>query len=135
MSAPPDLTGTGAPIELFGDDVAHLRGAAGWARFLGVVSFALTGLLGLGSIAAVVWRRLPIAKAVSDDIGMLASLGSFIAAAVLMLAYDRKVRSFLAHGDPALAQAFRSLRRLFQLWTLYTAFEILMTILSLLGKR
>lgn len=135
MSAPPDLAGSAAPIELFGDDAARLRGAAGWARFLGIVTLVLTGLLGLGSIAAVVRGRLPIAKALGGDIRTLATLGAFVAAAVLMLVYDRKVRSFLAQGDLTLAQAFRSLRRFFQLWTLYTAFEILETILSLLGKR
>ncbi len=132
-----DSTAARGPIELPPNALAQLRTAGGWARFVAIVSFVLTGLVGLASVALLVAQ---------SDQGMTAArfagtLATFVwailvagGAASLMWRYGQDTVAFFTHGTPALARAFRSLRRLVVLWIVVVALATAWQVASLLAK-
>jgi len=124
-----------APAELTDQEIAQLRSAAGWARFVAVVGFILS------AVAAFIFVAFKI-TGTGGEFGSttfalyfaITVIGVAVAAA-LILGYGQNVLAFFRHGDPALAQAFRRLRLFFTLWTLIGAIDILFEVVSLLGKR
>jgi uncharacterized membrane protein len=127
----------GAPLpslELWNDDIAHLRKSAGWARFIAVVGFAVAGLMLFGSAGFLLKQgRIPARGAV-NVMTFAATVASYVAAAALIWSYARSLVAFVRNGERSLEQAFRRLRLFFQLWTVFVALDTAWTILSLFVK-
>ena len=119
------------PVELSGSEIQQLRNASGWARFLGIAGFIITGAFALGLIAIVVKMRGRLS--IGNKWGVI-SLGVTGAAAALLWLYGRDVLAFFKRGEPSLTQAFRKLRLFFKLWTIYVALSMATDVLALLGK-
>jgi len=121
------------PAALFEDEIAQLRSASGWARFIAVAGFIVASVFGLA---------LGLVVAASDQMGITSIVilmwifgVVFIGATAQQLfAYSRGVRSFLAGDGPALPRAFRNLRHVFALTCLYMALTVAMEGLRLLGS-
>jgi len=120
------------PAELFQEEVARLRSASAWARFIAVAGFIVAGLFGLA---------LGLLIAGSDQFGIsntvilmwVVSIALIAATAHQLLGYSRDVRSFVAHDGPALTRAFRSLRHVLGLMCLYVLLTVAGEVLSLFG--
>lgn len=122
------------PAELFQEEIAHLRSASGWTRFIGVGGFVAAGVLGLamGLVAAAGNRfGVTLTATLTGILSVLLMAG----AAHQLLGYSRDVRSFLANDGPALPRAFRSLRHFFTLTSLYLALTVAAEMLNLLGVK
>jgi len=137
MSFARDDAGAASPGSALGNEhIAHLLKASGWARFIAIASVIGTGLMALAFGAFTVQAlRVPAARGIRVCLVLIVTPASFVARAALLWGYARGVVSFVRRGDPTPAQAFRHLRRFFQLWTIVVAFGIAMTILSVLGVR
>ena len=123
------------PVELTDRELELLRRSASWARFIAIVGIVLTGAIALGCLAVIILDRQGSGLwNAASLVPVSVSVAGFGAAAVLILVYGRRLRSFLRHGEPSLAQAFRQLRIFFRLWTLVVALNIAMDVLALLGK-
>jgi len=120
------------PAELFQEEIAHLRSASAWARFIAVAGFIVAGLFGLA---------LGLIGAANDQLGItskvilmwVVSIVLIAATAHQLLGYSRDIRSFVAHDGPALTRAFRSLRHAFGLMCLYILLTVAGEVLGLLG--
>jgi len=132
----PPLTTTGEaqppqPVELSGTQIQQLRNASGWARFLAIAGFIVTGVLALGLIAIVVKMR---GRLSIGNKSTVIGLGVTGAAATLLWLYGRDVRAFFGRGEPSLTPAFRRLRVFFKVWAIYVGLSTAMDVAALLGK-
>ena len=140
MMPPPTTMGEGQPsqpVELSGPQIQLLRDTSGWARFLAIALFIVTGALGLAFVGIFVQTRGAGTVAnisVPNIIPAVISLGVTGAAAVLLWLYGRAVLAFFRQGEPSLAQAFRKLRVFFKLWTIFVVLGIVTDVVELLGK-
>jgi hypothetical protein len=132
MTPTPAETSESRPAELFQEEIAHLRSASAWARFIAVAGFIVAGVFGLA---------LGLLVAANDRFGIsstvmlmwVVSIVLVAATAHQLLAYSRDVRSFVAHDGLALPRAFRSLRHVFALMCLYVLLTVASEVLGLLG--
>ena len=134
-SSAPAASRAPPPVELSRLEIAQLRNAADWARRVAVIGFVLCGAAALVYLALMITRRAGALSNVTDGLYLAVSIIGGVGAAALISGYGQSVRSFLRHGEPTLAQAFRRLRLFFTLWTLLGVLDILFDILSLLGER
>jgi hypothetical protein len=129
VTAPPrdaDGRDQGRPHELSEREVARLRAAGGWARFLartGAVGFGLlllflldVGLRNPAALINVVNAQYPTIVA-SGILFVVAGIGAI----PLLWGYARNVAAFFARGEDALPRAFRRIRHFVILWTVVTA--------------
>jgi Na+/melibiose symporter-like transporter len=132
MTPPATETSESPPAELFQDEVAQLRSASAWARFIAVAGFIVAGVFGLA---------LGLIGAANDQLGItskviltwVVSIVLIAATAHQLLGYSREVRSFVAHDEPALTRAFRCLRRVVGLMCLYLLLTVGGEVLGMLG--
>jgi hypothetical protein len=123
------------PVELTDRELGQLRRSASWARFIAIVGIVLTIVIALGCLTVIIMDRKGSGLwNAASLVPITVSVTGFGGAAVLVLGYGRRLRSFLRHGEPSLAQAFRQLRIFFKLWTVVVALNIAMDVLALFGK-
>jgi hypothetical protein len=139
MMPPPTTMGEGQPsqpVELSGPQIQQLRDTSGWARFLAIALFIVTGALGLAFVGIFLKMRgaSPVAISVPNIIPAVISMGVTGTAAALLWLYGRAVLAFFRQGEPSLAQAFRKLRVFFKLWTIFVVLSIVTDVVELVGK-
>jgi hypothetical protein len=142
VSAPPldgAAANTSTPVELTAHDLARLRQAGSWARIIAVTGFVWAGLFGLGYLALMLalvshLRAFVTARLVAVCAPVVLVLAGCAGAAWLAGGYGRNVGSRLGQGEPALARAFRSLRNLFRLVTLFAALALTLRVVSVIAK-
>jgi hypothetical protein len=124
-------------VELPPNVLAQLRTAGGWARFVGIVSFVLTGLAGMTWVALLVVQASQETSAAHFAGFMFPFVAAFVvagSAASLTWRYGQDAVAFSIHGAPAPARAFRSLRQLVILWTIIVALAATWKVVVVLSK-
>jgi hypothetical protein len=139
MPPTPEADGRAAPepLELPPNTLARLRIAGGWARFVAIVSFVLTGLAGMAGVAMLVvqaGQETSPAYFAGLMFPLLVVLVIAGGAASLTWRYGQDAVAFSARGKPPLAPAFRSLRQLLILWLIVVALATTWKIISVLAK-
>ncbi len=129
-----DPNATGGPPELSSEDCERLRVAAGWARFAAIAGFVVSLLLALVMVATL-RRLMPVAQTAYSIATTVVTTAAVGGAAGLVWAFARNVTLFFAEGEPALARAFRRLRHFFVLWTLFTAYNAITTLVWFFARR
>jgi hypothetical protein len=129
------------PVRLSSETVTRLRQASSWSRFVAIVSFVLSGLLGLALVAvAAVTLIEPARTGVGNGelvlvfVPLALLLVAALSWAALVWGYGRGVSQFFTQGEPSLTRGFRSLRHLFTLSTILMALTSLLTLISAIGK-
>ncbi len=122
-----------APPILYDQHVAVLARSARWARFLGVVGLAVTGLMALTTLVLLLARR---SLGGADLAGAGATIPMAIGAGVygtLCWRYGSGLRAFERGQTAGLARAFRSLRFIWVVSAIALALSPLLVISTLLG--
>jgi hypothetical protein len=139
MPPTPEISSAAAAdsVELPPQTLEQLRVAGRWARFVAIVTFVVVGLAGMASVALLVAqsdRGTPLPGVVGMLVGVAVALVVGAGAASLAWRYGQDAVAFSAHGAPALARAFRSLRHLVVLWTLAVGLGAAWNVIRVLAK-
>jgi hypothetical protein len=124
------------PLALPDHSMTRLADARKWARVLAIVGFALSGLMVLGLVAALLSLRLETVNntLLLTFVPLVAFLFATLSGSAMLWAYGGNVRDFFKSGEPALTRAFRSARHLLTLWTLFAALACLASLVTTLRK-
>jgi hypothetical protein len=124
------------PLALPDHAAARLAHARRWARVLAVVGFSLSGLMVLGLVVALLSLRLETVNntMLLGFVPLVAALFATLSGSAMLWAYGGNVRDFFKSGEPALTRAFRSIRHLLTLWTLFAALVCLASLVTTLRR-
>jgi hypothetical protein len=129
------------PVRLSNETVTRLRQASAWSRFVAIVGFVLSGLLGLALLATGAVTLIEPARVEVEDgdlvlvfVPLALLLVAALGGAALVWDYGRGVSQFFTQGEPSLTRGFKSLRHLFTLSTILMALTSLLTLISAIGK-
>ena len=129
------------PVTLSARAIERLRGAAGWARFMAILGFVMSGLIALVAIG-LVWAFFAMSNRFGLGNGELVlifmpitiCLLAGVSVSALLWGYGGNVSAFLQRGEPALTRSFRNLRYFLALWTVIYVLSAIVSALTTIWK-
>jgi hypothetical protein len=137
-SAPPPTSDAPAlptpeAVELTERAVERMWTASRWSRFVAILGFILCGLAAI-ALVPILFLRSSLAPTILGSIAVVMVAVPSAVASAFVWKYGSRLRSFIAHGEPDGAEAFRSLRLFFVLWTILSAVFSLVSVMSTLRQ-